>query len=227
MSGPLNLVIFDVDGTLVDSQHHIAAAMGRAFATAGLSAPDHDRVRSIIGLSLPQAVARLLPDEALDRVDAVVAAYKDAFVGLGGRAEASPLFPGVRDFLDALARRDDVLLGVATGKSRRGLDVVLARHGLAGRFVTEQVADHHPSKPHPSMINAALAETGCAASQTIMIGDTTFDIEMGRNAQVRTVGVGWGYHRTDALREAGADSIVDRMADLDALLAAYLERSHV
>jgi len=207
----MTLVIFDVDGTLLDSQAHILGAMARAFDGIGKPCPPRDEVLGIVGLSLPQAMARLAPD--LDG-EALVAGYKAAFGAL--RAERdSPLYPGAREALERLAARG-IPLGIATGKSRRGLDHVLAAHGLAPMFATTQVADDHPSKPHPSMILAALAETGADPAQAVMIGDTSFDIEMGRAAGVRTIGVSWGYHPRAAL--AGAEVVIDRFDALDAAL---------
>src|SRR3989304_4980803 len=114
-----------------------------------------------------------------------------------------PLFPGVREALHVLSRRDNVLIGMATGKSRRGVDAVLAREGLRPFFATIQTADTHPSKPHPSMILAAMAEAGSEARGTVMIGDTTYDIEMARQAGVGAIGVGWGGHSGPALGAAG------------------------
>ena len=115
------------------------------------------------------------------------------------------------------------MLGIATGKSRRGVDAIFERLGLHPYFVTIQTADGHPSKPHPSMIRAAIHETGAAAESTVMIGDTVFDIEMAKNAEVAGVGVTWGYHPVDQLKLAGAHEIVTGYADLlpaiDRLLA--------
>lgn len=207
----MTLVIFDVDGTLLDSQAHILGAMARAFDSIGQPCPPREEVLGIVGLSLPQAMARLAPD--LDGA-ALVAGYKAAFGAL--RAERdSPLYPGARAALDRLAARG-IPLGIATGKSRRGLDHVLAAHGLAPMFTTTQVADDHPSKPHPSMIRAALAETGADPAQSVMIGDTSFDMDMGRAAGVRTIGVSWGYHPRAAL--AGADAVIDGFEALEAAL---------
>lgn len=212
MTAP-RLVIFDVDGTLVDSQDHIHAAMAAAFAGVGLALPDRETVLSVVGLSLPQAVARLVPDAPGDMRDAIVAAYKASFGPLRATTQA-PLFPGAAAALAALTARGGILLGVATGKSRRGLDHIVAAHGLQGAFATMQVADDHPSKPHPSMVRACLSETGVAPDRAVMVGDTTFDIEMGRAAGIATVGVRWGYHRAPALGAAGADRIIGRFADL-------------
>ena len=109
-------------------------------------------------------------------------------------------------------------MGVATGKARRGLDHATEAHDLEPFFVTRQTADHHPSKPHPSMLHAALAETGAEAAHAVMIGDTSYDIEMGRAAGFRTIGVDWGYHDTSALERAGADIVVQDFKGLDMAL---------
>jgi len=213
----LKLAIFDVDGTLVDSQAHIVAAMEQAFASFGHAAPARGDILSIVGLSLPQAMARLAPELAAGARAGLVDAYKDSFAALRGGAGSSlnsPLYPGARAALDRLAARDDVLLGVATGKSRRGLRHVLAAHGLEGMFQTVQTADDHPSKPHPAMIGAALDDTGTDAGNAVMIGDTSFDIDMARAAGVAAVGVSWGYHPAAALTDAGAADVVDRFAAL-------------
>lgn len=212
MSAP-RLIVFDVDGTLVDSQDHIHAAMAQAFAAVGQPLPARSEVLTIVGLSLPAAIGRLVPDLPLAVQSQIVEAYKSSF----GQLRAgllSPLFPGAADLLAALRARPEVLLGIATGKSRRGLAHILTAHGLQEHFVTTQVADDHPSKPHPSMLLATLAETGADAGGAVMIGDTTYDIEMGRAAGFRTIGVGWGYHPAEALHEAGAGQVVDDFAAL-------------
>lgn len=213
----LRLAVFDVDGTLSDSQHHIHAAMARAFAAQGLDTPDLASVRQIVGLSLPLAVARLAPGAEAGQIDALVQGYKDSYF-TARSVQPAPLFAGASDALRRLAARDDILLGIATGKSRRGLDALLTHFGLAGMFVTRQVADDHPSKPHPAMLLAALAETGVAAGDAVMIGDTTFDIEMANAAGVGSIGVTWGYHAPALLVEAGAGRLVRNFAALEAAL---------
>lgn len=212
MPDRLRLVLFDVDGTLVDSQGLIYQSMVTAFAGAGLPQPDRAMVVGRIGLSLEQIVADLTPDAD---VSAIVAGYKHAyFEGRErlGTVATSPLFDGMRAVLETLRAQDWTLLGVATGKSRRGLDKLIQGHDLAGFFVTEQVADFHPSKPHPSMVLAALAETGVAPMDAVIIGDTAFDIDMGRAAGIRTIGVGWGYHAASQL--GAADRVVDHPSEL-------------
>ncbi len=208
----LRLVIFDVDGTLVDSQAEILDAMTLAFQGEGIAMPDKATVLSIVGLSLDVAFAQLCPDVDAARRARLVTGYKAAFGALRQQdQELGPLFPGAREALAALQEDDHTLLAVATGKSRRGLDKVLERHDLTGMFHSEQVADHHPSKPHPSMILTALNETGVDQRQAVMLGDTTYDMDMGRAAGVRTIGVSWGYHAADLLRP---DRLIDSYADL-------------
>jgi len=226
MSG-LRLVVFDVDGTLVDSQAHILAAMARAFAATGRPSPPREAVLDIVGLSLPVAMARLSP-AALLEVPVLVDAYREAFADLrlsAGDAALSPLYPGARDCLSALASEPWTLLGVATGKSRRGLTHLFELHDLGSTFQTVQVADDHPSKPHPAMLEACLSETGADAARSVMIGDTTYDIEMGRAAGFRTIGVSWGYHAAEVLHAAGAHAVIDDFAALLTVLAEGLETS--
>jgi phosphoglycolate phosphatase len=213
----LKLAIFDVDGTLIDSLAHIKWAMNVAFEAQGVAKPAEQDIRGIIGLSLPVAMARLAPDlDEPARTD-LVRAYGEAFKT---QAEAKPdvsFFDGALDVLNDLARRDEVLLGVATGKSRRGMDRILNNYQLGKLFQTVQVADDHPSKPHPSMIEAALSETGVEAENAVIIGDTSFDMEMGRLAGISTIGVRWGYHE-DAALAPFADHMIDGFGDLDAVL---------
>lgn len=196
----MKLAVFDVDGTLVDSQALIIGAMAQAMEGAGLPVLDRDQVLSIVGLSLPLAVATLLPDQPEARQNEVVAGYRAAFMSRRMDDEA-PLYPDARACLDALAGRDDLLLGIATGKSRRGLDAMLDHHGLRGHFVTLQTADNHPSKPSPAMLLAACDEAGVDPAKAVMIGDTTFDMQMALNARTAALGVDWGYHPATALRQ--------------------------
>lgn len=224
----LKLAIFDMDGTIMDSQNIILAAMARAFGAHDLAVPARHKVLSIVGLSLDRAIAQLTPDADQPLRARLAESYKESFVALrrsGGEAVEAPLYPGARAGLAALHARPDVLLGVATGKARRGLDHALAAHDLTGFFITCQTADTHPSKPHPSMLEACLSETGLEAAQAVMIGDTGYDIEMGRAAGIRTIGVTWGYHPAADLRAAGADLLVERFDDIPAALDALWSRA--
>jgi len=203
------------------------AQWARAFAAAGRPSPPREAVLGIVGLSLPVAMARLSPEAPSD-VPVLVDAYREAFATLrlsGDGAALSPLYPGALDCLRALSSEPWTLLGVATGKSRRGLTHLFELHGLGSTFQTVQVADDHPSKPHPAMLDACLSETGADAARSIMIGDTTYDIEMGLSAGFRTIGVSWGYHPADALHAAGAHQVIDDFAALSSVLAEGLQTS--
>ncbi len=221
MSQTLRLAVFDVDGTLIDSQHHIHSAMELTFVGQGLDCPPLEQVRGIIGLSLPQAMRRLIANLTDAQYDALVEGYKATFKTKRLAGEFAPLYSGIIKMLDAVAQDNHLLLGLATGKSRRGLDAVLDGHGLTSKFVTAQVADNHPSKPHPSMLLAALSETGVEAQDAVIIGDTTYDMEMGVAAGMHCIGVSWGYHTVDDLRTAGAAWIVDDAAELQTLLDGF------
>jgi phosphoglycolate phosphatase len=214
----VRLAVFDCDGTLSDGQAAVCAAMAQAFTTVGLPAPDTHRVRRIVGLSLPEAIARLAPEAGEGvRVNAVEA-YKQAF--RQARQDGSlhePLFAGIGDLLGRL-HRTGWTLGVATGKSDRGLRSCLVLHGVFDLFVTLQTADRHPSKPHPAMLQQAMAEAGAAPVRTVMIGDTVYDIEMARAAGCRAIGVAWGYHDPAELLAAGAEAVAEAPAHLGELL---------
>lgn len=218
MSDRLRLVIFDVDGTLVDSQSDILAAMTASFQAAGLPEPERKAVLGIVGLSLDVAMERLVPDADQSMRDRLVQGYKDAYVRLRaqiGAAQSSPLYPGALDALQTLHNLPDVLIGVATGKSKRGLDKLIEAHDLDRFFVTRQVADFHPSKPHPSMILQAMQDTGVLPEDTVMVGDTSFDMQMAKAAKVRGIGVSWGYHPVTALGDAhGIINAFDALAPL-------------
>lgn len=214
----IRLAVFDCDGTLVDSAATICTAMAMAFDAVGVRWPGAEASRRIVGLSLPEAMRTMAPDGDDALHGALAERYKAAFGRLraAGRAH-EPLYPGA---LDALAELEASgwLLGVATGKSDRGLDLCLRGHGLHARFVTLQTADRHPSKPHPSMLHEAAREAG--ADHVAMIGDTVFDIHMGIAAGADAVGVAWGYHPAAELHAAGARAVARTYAELPGLLEA-------
>ncbi|SMO68156.1 HAD-IA family hydrolase [Paracoccus laeviglucosivorans] len=216
----MKLVLFDVDGTLVNSQHEITQSMNLGMKSAGLPEMDPALILSIVGLSLPIAVARLLPEATPDQHDRVVLGYREAFFASRTAGALPPLYDGALDCLDALAAQDEVLLGIATGKAMRGLVSLLDGHGLGTRFITKQTADGHPSKPHPAMLHSALSETGVAAGRAVMIGDTSFDMEMARSAGILGFGVSWGYHPSQELHAAGAALVAP---DYAALTQALLD----
>ena len=212
------LAVFDCDGTLVDSQANICEAMEETFVRAGLALPSRDAVRRIVGLSLVEAVRELHPTGKATLHHAMAEDYKSCFRALRGRGlVAEPLFDGI---VDAIVTLDDAgwLLGVATGKSDRGLTLCLAHHNITDRFVTLQTADRHPSKPHPSMLHQAMADAGAEPATTVMIGDTVFDIAMAKAIGAKAVGVAWGYHHADELYAEGADRVARHPAELPEIL---------
>lgn len=213
------LAIFDCDGTLVDSGGTIHAALLQAFEAHGLECPPRDVTKKVIGLSLMEAMAALVPhgDHA-----ALTQTYKDAFFSMRGAGRVEePLFDGIVELLDTL-ESNDWLLGVATGKSDRGLRHCLENHGLGERFVTLQTADRNPSKPHPAMALAAMAEAGVEPQLTIFVGDTGWDMGCARGAGVGAIGAGWGYHEIEELTAAGAHGVALAPGDVIELADRWL-----
>ncbi|WOE74459.1 HAD-IA family hydrolase [Alterisphingorhabdus coralli] len=214
------LAIFDCDGTMVDGQANICTAMEQAFVAENLTPPDHHLTRRIVGLSLIEAMRRLAPepDDALH--ERLAENYRQAFQALRAKGDRTePLYGGLIELLEKL-RAAEWLCAVATGKSDRGLKFVVEHYGIADHFISLQTADRHPSKPHPSMIMQALDDAGAAPAGAVMIGDTSFDMEMAINAGVRAIGVDWGYHDAHELHAAGAEQVVTSM---DALFDALNE----
>ncbi|MDT0574644.1 HAD-IA family hydrolase [Croceicoccus sp. F390] len=214
------LAIFDCDGTLVDGQANVCAAMEHAFGAAGRAPPPQERIRRIVGLSLPQAMAALLPDSSAQEHQTLAGLYREAFRAQRAAGLVSePLFDGIHALLNRL-HGDGWTLAVATGKSARGLAHCLAKNDIADLFISLQTADDHPSKPHPSMIISILQQTGMKSDTAVMIGDTSFDMAMAGAAGIRGIGVAWGYHRPAELLVAGAAGVARDAADLSKLLRA-------
>jgi len=212
------LAVFDCDGTLVDGQADVIWSMARAFERSGLPAPDDNLVRRRVGLSLGVAVHELAPDLDETQHREVVEFYKSSF--RARREEGlldEPLYDGIAELLRAL-HDEGWSLAVATGKSDRGLHACLTAHGLIDLFASLQTADRHPSKPHPAMLEAALFEAAAEPGESVMIGDTTFDIDMARAAGVASIGVGWGYHEPRELLASGAVGVADDVAQLGQML---------
>lgn len=216
------LAIFDCDGTLVDSGAPIYAALCESFAKNGLDIPPAEVSRKVIGLSLVEAMAALLPARTAEHHALLAEDYKQAFIRLRAAGEVEePLFHGIIELLDAL-ESDGWLLAVATGKSDRGLRHCLRGHGLHARFVSLQTADRHPSKPHPSMVEQAIADAGSAPETTIVLGDTSFDMAMAVAAGASGIGAGWGYHDAAELLDAGAVAVADNPIDVLGLIREHV-----
>jgi phosphoglycolate phosphatase len=218
------LAIFDCDGTLVDSGANIHAALSEAFDEHGFDVPAQQVSRRVIGLSLVEAMAALLPEADRDRHLTLAESYKRHFqrARFEGRVE-EPLFDGIPELLDRL-EAEGWLLAVATGKSDRGLALCLECHGYSERFVSLQTADRHPSKPHPSMVEQAMADSGAAPETTVVIGDTAFDMGMAVAAGATGIGAGWGYHEAEELLEAGAAAVAETPLEVLAHLPGEAER---
>lgn len=215
----VRLAVFDCDGTLVDGQAAVCNAMDAAFAGAGLAAPNRHAVRRAVGLSLPQAIRLLIPEADEATRGEVDRLYRDAFRQTReAGALVEPLYDGIAALLAELSG-DGWTLGVATGKSDRGLGHCLATHGLSDLFATLQTADRHPSKPHPAMLEAAMDACLALSADTVMIGDTQYDVAMARTIGVRAIGVDWGYHTPDELLAAGAEAVATSPTHLKELLS--------
>jgi len=210
----LRLAVFDCDGTLVDSQASIVSSMQAACAAHNIPEPEPEAIRRMVGLPLEVAIASLFPELDKNKVWQVREGYREAFTVLRQRGDVhEPLFQGG---LDALRVLEDTgwILGVATGKSYKGLISTLDTHRLTIRFQTLQTADLAQGKPHPEMLLNAMAETGVDAASTVMIGDTTYDMEMAINAGTMALGVAWGYHESQELMDAGAHIVIDDFSQL-------------
>jgi len=214
------LAVFDLDGTLVDSRQAISEAVSTAWRALGLEPPSYDQSRRIVGLSLEHALRTLAPDLPNERLPALKLAYQNAFVAKREAGQHEPLYAGARETLCTL-KREGWVLGVATGKSRRGIAHVFSHHGLDDLFSAAFCADDGPGKPDPHMLVLNMRALGFDPAHTVMIGDTSFDMAMARDAACYALGVTWGFHTADEIRGGGAHVLVDAFADLDATLAHW------
>lgn len=212
------LLLFDLDGTLLDSGNIILESQRRAFRAIGLPMPDRERALSIVGLSLSEAFRVLLGDDG--PYEEAAEHYRQAFHYLRTHEpELESLFDGADLLLSALKSEARHALGIATGKSRRGVAAVKKTYGWDEHFVTTQTSDDAPSKPHPGMIENACRETGITPARTLMIGDSSFDMEMAKAAGARAIGVSWGFQPVEVLLASGADVIVEDFEELAAQIA--------
>ena len=213
------LVIFDWDGTLMDSTGRIVDCLGRAAAEIELPALASTRLRSIIGLGLPEAIRALYPEIDAARLQAMRERYAAHYVA--AEQQPSALFPGALDVLDQL-RADGTLLAVATGKSRRGLDRVWSNTGFGEFFVASRCADESRSKPHPAMVYELLDELHADAHEALVVGDTSFDLEMASRAGVDRVGVSWGAHDGASLQKYQPLAVLEHFHELLPLVGGTL-----
>ncbi|EDP62424.1 Predicted phosphatase [alpha proteobacterium BAL199] len=214
MDRGVRLCAFDLDGTLIDSQHHIVDAMAAAFRAEGLLPPNTAKVREIVGLSLDQAISRLAPQVRGLQLERVGQAYRDAyFQAKEADGAEEPLMPGALAAIDTL-ESDGWLLAVVTGKGRRGLREVLDAHGLLARFVSLKSADDGPGKPNPTLLLEAVHEAGTTPDRAVLVGDTVFDMGMARRARVSGIAVTWGYHEVSLLQTEQPAAIIERFEEL-------------
>jgi phosphoglycolate phosphatase len=215
MNKKYELIVFDWDGTLMDSEARIVACMQRAADDARLPVPDAAAARDIIGLGLMEAAQRLFPEAGGRELEDLIEAYRRHWLGNG--IQPATMFEGARELIGDLHRAGH-LLAVATGKSRRGLDQALDETGLGGYFHASRCADETFSKPHPQMLKELLTDLDTRPEAAVMVGDTEFDVQMARSAGVDAVGVAHGVHASDRLLAQGAISCFDDLHDLAAWL---------
>ena len=218
------LVVWDVDGTLVDSRQTIFESMQSAFAAADLSPLTYETARQVVGLGLLEGIGVLLPEADPATREQVATGYKAAFgakVLQPGYIE--PLYDGAAETLDRL-RADGWRIAMATGKSRRGVETIIRMHGWADLFDSTHCSDDGPGKPHPAMVLEAMKALRVGPERTIVVGDTAHDMRMAKAAGAYAQGVTWGFHTADEVMEGGADHIAHDFAELNRQLDAFAER---
>lgn len=221
----MKLIVFDVDGTLIDSVALIVQTVTNAFEAIGEPVPTETAIRSISGLTANVAMQVLAPAAGPERVDQILESYRTHY-HRGAGVEAEPLFAGALAALDRLQERPDTILAVATGKGYRGAVTLLERHAILDRFHSVETPDHNRGKPDPQMIETAMEKAGARRSETVMIGDTVHDMRMAKAAGVQAIGVAWGYHEITELLAAGADSIIESFDELDDAIDDLLVEAH-
>jgi phosphoglycolate phosphatase len=221
-SAAKKLVLFDLDGTLVDGQHSIRATFEQIFPAFGYEKPTAEAVRRIVGRSLPLAIADLLgPDAPSERM---AEAYKAHFHAMRQAAHyVEEIYPGVDATLRRLGQRGDVVLGTATGKALRGINWLIERNDWYGLFSTLQGADTAASKPAPDMVLNACRETGILPADTLVIGDSIYDMQMAVSAGASAIGVSYGYGEPAELLETGARRIIHSFIEVEAMVDLHVK----
>lgn len=212
-----SLVVFDWDGTLMDSTYSIVLAIQNACRDLGLNVPTEQQASWVIGLSLTEALKKAIPDLQAHQMDAFIERYKIHF---WTRDPDVRLFPGNQAILNDL-REKQVLMAVATGKSRIGLNRALNNHQLTSYFAATRTADETAGKPNPLMLNEIMEELMVPSSEVVMVGDTTHDIELAHNAGVHSIAVTYGAHNKHELVQAKPSFVVDSVDELHRLLSIY------
>lgn len=218
----MRLVVFDLDGTLIDSVALIVETITKSFTAVGQAVPSEKEMRAISGITAREAMGLLAPDADPERVEVILESYRAHYHGHAGTAR-EPLFEGALAALDRLEADPRNILAVATGKGYNGAITLLERHGIIGRFHSIQTPDHNRGKPDPQMIETAMEKAGIGREATVMIGDTVHDMRMARSAGVKALGVAWGYHEVEELHEAGAHLVIDQVHHLDSAIDKLLE----
>lgn len=217
----LKLVVWDVDGTLVDSRQSIFDTSVAVYGRLGLPIPTYDQVRQIVGLGLREAFEMLSPELSADEINEVTRFYREEFQALRRDPDfIEPLYDGAAETLDRL-RADGWKIAMATGKSRSGVETVLRLHGWADLFDSTHCADDGPGKPHPAMLLEAMTALDTPPERTIMVGDTAHDMRMAKAAGVYGQGVTWGFHTAEEIRQGGADHVAEDFATLNRQLDAF------
>jgi phosphoglycolate phosphatase len=217
----MRLIIFDMDGTLIDSVGLIVETVTAAFSAINEPVPTETAIRAISGITAREAMGILAPSASPARVAEILDSYRAHYRERAGVAR-EPMFQGALDALDRLQRRKDTILAVATGKGYQGAVTLLQRHNILERFHSVETPDHNRGKPDPQMIETAMEKAGASRAETVMIGDTVHDMRMAKAAGVKAIGVAWGYHTVFDLNEAGADAIIESFGELDTAIDEVL-----
>ena len=217
----VKLVLFDFDGTLLDSQNALISGLTQTAQHFDIPLPDRQTLLSGVGLPPLESIKYVFPDITDTQAQDFRDHFLDIFITNKEKNGVSPLYEGVMETLEILAQKDHVLVGVVTSMMRHGLDVCLKHHDIAKYFMTLQTPDTGFTKPNPEPILHAMKEAGVEAENTVMIGDTEFDIQTGHNAGTHSIGVTWGYHSQERLKKANAGTIVNTFEQLQQQLEAF------